>query len=181
MLEQQKFLERIQKENNKDKIFISGIPAILKNDMSDVAENDGEDEVVDDHERIIHHILNFVHPGINKESYNIIKNFEPKVGHTRHSAKISVEDKAIRTNIFKGCKNFKDVDATHYMKKVFIKNDDPPLTRKEKERLYAKMKELRQLEDINNPVNKYHIKENKLFKNGHEEIDEFNINNQLFQ
>ena len=35
-------------------------------------------------------------------------------------------------------------------------------------------------EDPRNPVNKYNIKSGKLFKNGDNCLDEFNINNQLF-
>ena len=60
-----------------------------------------------------------------------------------------------------------------------MKNDDPPLTRKENERLHSKMKQLRELEDPEVPQNKYFIKERKLYKN-EEAIDEFNLNNQLF-
>ena len=59
------------------------------------------------------------------------------------------------------------------------KNDDPPLTRKENERLQTKMKELRDLEDPDNPQNKFYIKKGSLYKND-ESIDEFNLNNQLF-
>ena len=69
----------------------------------------------------------------------------------------------------------------NYLKKIFLKNDDPPLTRRENERLGKKMTELRKAEDGTNPANRYHIKEGKLFKNGDECIDSFNINNQLFQ
>ena len=64
---------------------------------------------------------------------------------------------------------------------MFIKNDDPPLSRQENDRLYQKMKVLREEEeDPRNPINKYHIKAGKLFKNGDSCLDEFNINNQLF-
>ena len=86
-----------------------------------------------------------------------------------------------KTNLFKGFKKFKEVAQTSYLKKIFIKNDDPPLTRKENKRLGRKMKELRKIEDADNPVNRYHIKGGKLFKNGDECVDTFNLNNQLFQ
>ena len=68
-------------------------------------------------------------------------------------------------------------------KKVFIKNDDSPLTRKENDRLHTKMKGLRTQEGPDEPVNVYKIKSNKLDKN-EEVIDEFNLNNSftsLFQ
>ena len=67
------------------------------------------------------------------------------------------------------------------MRKVFIKNDDPPLTQKENQRLNTKVKELREAEDADDPDNRYMIKSGKLMKNGNEIVDEFNLNNQLFQ
>ena len=42
------------------------------------------------------------------------------------------------------------------------------------------MKELRNLEDTENPVNNYQIKLGKLYKNETETVDEFNLTNQLF-
>ena len=95
--------------------------------------------------------------------------------------KISVESVGTKSTLFKSCSKFKDLPADHYLKKVFLNNDDPPTTRREKDRLYKKMKELRELEDRNNPVNTYQIKEGKLLKNGVDCIDEFNLCNQLFQ
>ena len=84
-----------------------------------------------------------------------------------------------KSNIFKGCAKFKTLNQENYLRKVFLKNDDPPLTRKENERLGAKMKQMREDEDPDHPQNKYYIKKGKLYKND-EEIDEFNLNNQLF-
>ena len=84
--------------------------------------------------------------------------------------------------IFKGCKKFKNLDRDSYLRKIFIKNDDPPLTRQENDRLHKKMKELRELEEDENPENRYYIKSGKLYKNGDDQyIDSFNLNNQLFQ
>ena len=100
---------------------------------------------------------------------------------TRHSAKIQVDNYTIKSNIFKGCTKFKDLDEENYLRKIFLKNDDPPLTRKEHERLNNKMKELREQERANpdEPQNRYYIKKGTLYKN-EEAIDEFNLNNQLF-
>ena len=139
-----------------------------------------EANIVDDHRTIIHHVLKFVYPEIELDNYNILK---PSKGFARHSIKISVSGPDIKRNIFEGCKKFKNLDRDSFMKKIFIKNDDPPppLTRKEYERLYLKMKELREAEeDPRNPVNRYHIKVDKLYKNGNSCIDEFNMTNQLF-
>ena len=122
-----------------------------------------------------------MNPGINQDDYKILKNFDVREGYDRHSAKIRVEDVSTKFDIFKGCAKFKDLREGNYLKKIFLKNDDPPLTRRENERLGKKMTELRKAEDGTNPANRYHIKEGKLFKNGDECIDSFNINNQLFQ
>ena len=75
---------------------------------------------------------------------------------------------------------FKPLQADNYLKRIFIKNDDPPLTRKQNGRLRNKMKELRENEDRENPENRYHIKKGKLYRNDEECIDEFNLSNQLF-
>ena len=172
--------QKARKEETKNNIFISGIPNLLKSYMSGIPVND-EEESTNDYQKIIHHILSFVNPDIRKEDYKILVNFEAREKFSRHSAKIRVENMTTKTNLFKGCKNFKEVGRTSYLKKIFIKNDDPPLTRKENERLGKKMKELREVEDADNPVNRYHIKGGKLFKNGDECVDTFNLNNQLFQ
>ena len=104
-----------------------------------------------------------------------------RVNHTRHSAKIQVDNYTMKSNIFKGCAKFKGLDEQNYLRKIFLKNDDPPLTRKEHERLSSKMKELREQEqaDPGEPQNRYYIKKGVLYKND-ELIDEFNLNNQLF-
>ena len=74
------------------------------------------------------------------------------------------------------------MDRNNYLRKIWIKNDDPPLTRKENERLQNKVKELRETETVvpgEEPANRYYIKKGKLFQND-DIIDEFNLNNQLF-
>ena len=66
------------------------------------------------------------------------------------------------------------------IKKVYLKNEDTPLQRKENDRLFQKMRNLRAEEDDpENPVNLYKIRSGKLYKN-EEVIDTFNLENQLF-
>ena len=74
LAEEQKYLERMRKEETKHNIFMSGIPNALNADMSNIRRN-LDDEAVDDHEEIIHHILSFVNTinTINTIKYN--KNF----------------------------------------------------------------------------------------------------------
>ena len=177
--EQQKFLERTRKEDTKNNIFISGIPNELSLDLSTIP-TENTNEKTNNHAEIIHHILNFVEPGIKKKDYKILMNFDCKEGYSRHSAKIRINNLNLKSRIFKGCKSFKELHTGNYLKKIFIKNDDPPMTRKENDRLFQKMKCLRNSEDQANPVNKYHIKSGKLYKNNDEIIDEFNLAHQLF-
>ena len=117
------------------------------------------DEVgaIDDSDTILHHILNFVAPGTSEDSYKILKHFDPREGQERHSTKIMVYDMDTKSKIFKGCKNFKELPQDDYLKRVFIKNDEPPLARKENDRLFTKMKEHRDLEDPENPQNRYYL------------------------
>ena len=113
------------------------------------------------------------------DKYEVLKNFNPKDGYSRHSAKIRVKEIGDKIKIFKGCVKFKHLDAENYLKKIFIKNDDPPLTRQENDRLRTKMKGLRELDA--DSENRYSIKQGKLLKNEEEVVDEFNLSNQLFQ
>ena len=183
LCEQQLCLERMQRKQNINNIFVSGLPNALTMDMSKPPEDEDTvtGDIVDDHTVILQHVLEFVHPGIATTDYKILKNFDPREGYSRHSVKIKVHNLDTKKLIFNGCKKLKDVERDSYIKNVFLKYDDPPLTRKEHDRLYQKMKALREEEaDPRNPVNKYHIKAGKLFRNGNDCIDEFNIDNQLF-
>ena len=167
--EQQKFLERLGNEKNMDNIFISGIPNAMEID----------DEQVNDHKVILNHILHFVNPGIADDDYKILKNFDPREGHDRHSAKIKCVSQEVKGKIFKGCKNFKDLPAESCLKKIWLKNEDTPMQKKENDRLYNRLRELWSAEDADDPANIYKIKSGKLFKND-EVIDTFNLENQIF-
>ena len=93
--EQQLCLERLQKEQNINNIFVSGLPNALTRDMSKCPPEDEDTvigDIVDDHTVILQHVLEFVHPGIAATDYKILKNFDPREGYSRHSAKIKVQD-----------------------------------------------------------------------------------------
>ena len=183
LLEHQKCLERTRKEETKHNIFIAGIPNTLKSDMTGIpGAGDVDADITNDHAQIIHHVLNFVCPGITNDQYKILVNFDAKENYSRHSAKIRVDDMDTKSKLFKGCVKFKGLNENNFLKKIFIKNDDPPLTRKENERLRGIVKELREKEDPVNPVNRYRIKKGKIIKNDDDNqvMGEFNLSNQLF-
>ena len=119
LVEQQKFLERLRGENTENNIFISGIPN--KMDINGIE--------ITDCTAIIKHILTYV---------RILKIFESREGMSRHSAKIIVNENSVKRNIFEGCKKLKDFPDGNPMKKVFLKNEETPLQRKENDRLYQK-------------------------------------------
>ena len=136
--------------------------------------------IVNDPSAITNHILKFVNPAIQPDDYKVLKNFEPRVGNDRHSAKISCSSWNIKKSTFVGCKKFKDLPAGSPLKKVFLKNEDTPLQKKENDRLFKKMRDLRaEEEDPDNPTNVYKIRSGKLYKN-EEVVDTFNLENQLF-
>ena len=71
----------------------------------------------------------------------------------------------------------KTLEETSPLRRVFIKNEDTPLVRKENDRLYTKIKELKE----NNPAKakEFRITKGKLME-GTNVLDEFNINNSIF-
>ena len=107
--EQQKCLERLQRNDSKNNIFISGIPNKVNTDMETVPDDNTAEDVVDSPEEIIHHILTFLHPAITNDCYKIVKNFDAREGYTRHSAKITVAAQETKAKIFKSCSKFKDL------------------------------------------------------------------------
>ena len=168
--EQQKFLERIRSDKNASNIFISGIP----NEM------DIEGNNVNDPNAIVSQVLRFVNPDIQPGDYKTLKNFEPREGNDRHSAKITCTSVDVKKKIFAGCSKFKLLPQESPLKKVFLKNEDTPLQKKENDRLFKKMRDLRAAEeDPDNPINTYKIRSGKLYKN-EEVVDTFNLENQLF-
>ena len=103
ILEQQTFPESVRKDRTKDKIFITGIP----NGYTINGEN------TDDADEMVHHILECAHTGISRDKYKILENLTPIEGYTRHSAKIYVNDVTTKSELFIGCRNFKDLEEKH--------------------------------------------------------------------
>ena len=169
LLDQQKYLEGLRKDRAKNNVFVAGVPNEMI--MNGNSEND--------HAVILQSALAIAAPDINTTDYRIPKNFEPRTDSPVHSIKISVTDLNVKTKLLQGSRKLKQLTADSPFKKVFLKNDDPPLTRKENDRLYLKVRELRSKEDAQNPENSFIIKSGKLLKNN-QPIDEFNLNNVLF-
>ena len=139
LMEQQKSLERIHKDRTRKNVFITGIPNTMEADY-------GDDEV-DDPRLITNKILKYVLPDISKNDYKIMKSFEPREGNTSHAAKLSIYKEEVKKSLMKNKAKLKTLEETDTLRKVFIKNEETPLARKENDGVYTKMKELKE----NNP------------------------------
>ena len=108
----------------------------------------------------------------------IIKAFNAREGYTRHSTLVSFNESAIKKELMHKCKNLKNLDDDNPFKKVYIKQEQPPLTRKENDRLYKQFKMLRETykDDDNVQIKLYR---GKLYNN-EAVIDEFSLFNQYF-
>ena len=168
ILEQQKFLEGMRREKMKTNIFISGLPESC--DVGGVT--------TDDQPLIIKEVFSKISTDITDEHYTVSKTFQPTEGRTRFSAKITFNNVEMRMNILKNCKNLGKLAEGHALKKVFIKSEAPPLTRKENKRLADKMWTLRRAEPPGSTI-KYILSKGKLLKDD-QVIDEFDLGNQIF-
>ena len=168
VLEQQKFLEQIRREKNRNNVFVSGIPC--KMDINGTETTDTK--------LIIDAAFKVALPNITDDQYTIIKDFDAREGNSRHSAKVKFNDNDVKENVVKGAKELKKLKPEdHPLRKIYIKWDQPPLTNKENNRLFTKMITLRN--DDADENNEYKIKQGKLLKNN-VAVDEFNLSNQLF-
>ena len=130
---------------------MSGVPTTLE-----INNN-----MVEDANAIVHHVLSYVNPEITPQNYKILKHFEPREGHNRHSTKVKYADQNIKKKIFEGCKKFTDLPEASPIRRVWIKNEDTPLQKKENYRLYTILRELHAEENEGAPVNTYKIKGGK--------------------
>lgn len=169
ILEQQKTLEYLKRDRIRHNVFISGIPNTIKINNNDTANN----------KIIVDYILKFLLPNIKDEDYKINKEFDSKVGFNRHSVIISLKNSDKKTELLQKCKDLKSrTEENSWLRKVFIKSEQTPLTSKENSRLYKKFKDLKtKYED--DDTNLIQLDKGKLY---HNEIiiDEFNLENQIF-
>ena len=116
--------------------------------------------------------------GMYGESYLIIKDFETKVGHTRHSMLVKFKVLELKKIILEKWKGFKNLNDEKPLRWVFIKHDMTPLTKKENDRLYKKFRELRDIHK-DSPDVEVKLRYGKLYVNA-DAVDEFRLSNQIF-
>ena len=168
VLEQQKFLEGMRREEMKNNIFISGIPASYQIDGNEV----------NDKKQIINEIFGRIDPEITVDKYMVAKIFEPGEGRTRYSAKIKFNDFGSRMAILRNSRKLGEINGNDTIRKVFIRSDDPPITRKENKRLSDKLWTLKNsLQPGTTTI--YKLSRGKLLRDD-AVIDQFDLSNQIF-
>ena len=89
-------------------------------------------------------LITFLLPTINPDDFKINFAFEPKLGFARHSAIITLTSYDKKAELLAKCKELKTrTDENSWLRKVFIRSDQPPLTSKENTRLYNELKKFR--------------------------------------
>ena len=165
--EQQKTIERLHSDKTRNNVFMTGIPTTLFTDTGTLGST------MD----ISAHVIKYVSLDISQDDYKIVKSFEPKEGQDRHSAKLVFTCDEVGNRVLSNSRKLKELDEDDVLRKVFIKRETSPLTRKENDRLYKKLQKLK--EEIPNDRYKYKLEKGKL-KCDNAVLDEFNITKSLF-
>ena len=92
---------------------MTGIPTELTNENGDVLNNP---------ETIIEHVITFVANDINDGDYKLVKVFQPREGHTQHSAKLVFTSDESKKGVMLGSKELNKLENNNTIRKVFIKN-----------------------------------------------------------
>ena len=168
ILEQQKFLEGLRRDKLKDNIFMTGIP-----ESYTINEN-----VTNDKNKIIEEIISRIDHDMTNENYLVKHIFNPTDGRTKYSAKITFNSTNAKMSILRNAKRLGHSAQDDALRKVFVRSEDPPLTRKENKRLADKLRTLKSSLEPDSNI-KYKLLKGKLLEN-ETVIDQFNLFNQLF-
>ena len=88
-------------ERVRNHIFISGIPNEL------IINN----QTINEPNAIIHTIINNIVPEVSQDEYTVMKSFQCRTGHTRHSAKIICKKIETKGLIVKNRKKLNSLEA----------------------------------------------------------------------
>ena len=166
MVNQQEFLEQMQRNNLAKNAMITGIPntPLVKDGMN-----------VDDPTEKVKAILNELNPTLNDAHFSI-RMFDPftkEDGTVTHSAKVTFQSIDMKKQTLTNSKTLKD--KGNFFRSVYCKNDETKIARAENYRLRKKAKELReQFPDDTVKIEKGVLKRNDV------QVDKFDLNNQLF-
>ena len=156
---------------NKKNVFITGIPESYK--------RDNDEEEITDQKVIVEAVFTLVNNKVTNDKYEVVKVFEPVENGSRYSAKVVFDDFKSKMEIIKNCKKLNQLPEENPLRKVRVRFDDPPLTRKENKRLSDECYRLKREAEETGSGDVYKLSKGKLLKND-VQIDEFNLSNQIF-
>lgn len=162
ILNQQTFLENLQKKDLRNNVIVTGIPNSNLEIDGDVLQSDEEK---------ITGILYEIDEELDSNSYEIVS-FPHVENRNTHVCKLIFKDFDLKKKILSNSKILKDKDS---LSKIYLQWDEPKLTRQENHRLRKKRWTLKQ----DHPGHTFELKNGVLKQNGRQ-VDKFNLVNQIF-
>ena len=166
IVNQQEFLEQLQRNNLAKNAMITGIP-----DTPLIINNNS----IDEPEEKVKAILNELNPNLRNQDYSI-RVFDPFTKHDgsiTRSAKVTFTSIDTKKETLANSKTLKD--KGNFFRSIYCKNDETKIARSENYRLRKKAKELRdEFPDDTIKIEKGVLKRNDV------QVDKFDLNNQLF-
>ena len=166
IVNQQEFLEQLQRNNLAKNAMITGIP-----DTPLIINNNS----IDEPEEKVKAILNELNPNLRNQDYSIrvFDSFTKHDGSITRSAKVTFTSIDTKKETLANSKTLKD--KGNFFRSIYCKNDETKIARSENYRLRKKAKELRdEFPDDTIKIEKGVLKRNDV------QVDKFDLNNQLF-
>ena len=166
IVNQQEFLEQLQRNNLAKNAMITGIP-----DTPLIINNNS----IDEPEEKVKAILNELNPNLRNQDYSIrvFDSFTKHDGSITRSAKVTFTSIDTKKETLANSKTLKD--KGDFFRSIYCKNDETKIARSENYRLRKKAKELRdEFPDDTIKIEKGVLKRNDV------QVDKFDLNNQLF-
>ncbi len=162
LINQQIFIEQVQRNNLVKNLMISGI----SNENMLINGN----ELVDTNQKVIV-ILKQLDDSLNENDYEL-KKFDPPDGKETHLVKIIMNDIDKKKKILTEAKTLKDMPG---LDSIYIKNDETKLSRGENYRLRQKARSLRlAYPGVDIKIEKGILKHDGVM------VDKYDLNNQIF-
>ena len=169
IVEQQQFIEQCKREKLATNIIITGMPAGGVTESDDVVHSTPDEK--------IQHLLSVMDAdGLDSDNYQVKVLTRNDSTAPTHVYKVSFNDVEQKTFVIEKRSNLARLPNDHPFRRVFIKNEEPMLTRRENERLGRKRRELVEAHTGKN----VRIYRGKLTIDDIE-VDRFDLNNQLYQ
>ncbi len=167
--EQQTFIEQVKREKVANNLLITGIPVM---DIKD--DNDVTHSTIDQKISYLMAAMDVDPDIVNDNTYTVKLLTKPGSNARTQFTKVFCNDITVKRHIITKKVGLSQLDQHHPCRRIFVKHDEPLLTRKENERLQKKRYNLAQTND------NVQLRSGKLTIDGNE-VDHFNLANQLYQ